>query len=215
MSIVLSILFWIAVGFGGLLPVLLLVPFDARARGVIRDARADGEARVRWGGGVVAVRWSRATGGELRVLGLCVARFSGGQQREREEKRGRANGRTQWGSGVAAWRNRRVLLCTFARLFRTLHLRGRVTGSVGLSEPTDTAAVHGLITTLRATVRQPEILVECNYLDEVVDLEGFLRAFLWPIEVVIVGLAMLARRDLRRALREMREGKRRVKEATA
>lgn len=203
MELVLTVLAWIGVVLGALLALLLLVPLDARAEGRIAEDVLDGRLRVRWGGGVVSVRLS-PEGGALYLFGLRLFRLPGERgeprpQPERKERRrrGKPRRRTLW-----YWRHRRTLLRAGLRLLRAVHPRGRLAGRIGLGDPTDDAAVHGLLAWARGRWSRLALDVECEWVEEVVELEGRVRAIIWPVELLVVLVLVRLSGDVRRALRE-------------
>jgi hypothetical protein len=202
MDVLLAVLLWLGIVLGGLLLVVLLVPVHVRAWGRVDDESADGRVRVRWGGGIVSFHASPA-GLELRVLGLRVSRLRGAgaagrrPKRKREEHEEEGGGR---GPGWA-WRHRRALLRAVSRLLAALHPRGRVSGVLGLGDPADMAALFALLSQAQQRWRRLELDVACDWTEEVIDLEGAVRAVVWPVELAIVLLVVRLRPDVRRALR--------------
>lgn len=203
MELVLAVLAWIGIVLGALLALLLLVPLDARAEGRIGEDVLDGRVRVRWGGGVVSVRLS-AQGGALYLFGIRLFRLKGDRGRPRpvrepEEPRRRDKRRRR---ALWYWRHRRTLLRAGLRLLRAVHPRGRLSGRIGLGDPTDDAAVHGLLAWARGRWPRLALDVECDWVEEVVELEGRVRAIIWPVELLVVLLVVRLSGDVRRALRE-------------
>jgi len=202
MDVLLNGLMWLGIVLGGLLLLVLLVPVHVRAWGRVDGESADGRVRVRWGGGVVAFHASPA-GLELRMLGLRVSRLRGGgsrprrpkREREEHEEDGRRRG-PRW-----AWRHRRALMRAMLRVLAALHPRGRVSGVIGLGDPGDMAALFALLSRAEERWRRLELDVACDWTEEVLDLEGTVRAFVWPVELAIVLLVVRLRPDVRRALR--------------
>ncbi|MCA9515753.1 MAG: hypothetical protein KC635_12475 [Myxococcales bacterium] len=203
---------------GALVLVVLLVPISARARGVARETELALEAVVAWGFGVLAYRWQARQGGSFHVLGIRVWR-SGAETAEakrarrekaaarkaaRAEKRA-AKGKEKKGgkrrSPGRLWRSRRALWRALLRVLGALHVRGRVEGVVGLADPDDTMWIGLALGELEARLPEGVLAVDVDYTDEVLDLAGRLRSTVWPIEAVVVLLAVWARAEVRRALR--------------
>ena len=204
MSILLAILMWIGIVVAGLVLLVLFVPVHVRAWGRVDDESADGRVRARWGGGIVSFHVSRA-GFELRVLGLRVARFraagTSAQRRKERPEREREEGRKSGRGAGWAWRNRRTFLRAGLRVLAALHPRGWVRGTIGLGDPMDMAALFALLEQGRNRWRRLELDVACDWTEEVLDLEGAVRAILWPVELGVVLLVVRLRSDVRRALR--------------
>jgi hypothetical protein len=206
MALALAVLGWVAVALGALLLLVLLVPLSLRARGGVHGETADGAIDVRWGGGVVRLTAGSGGSGRLRVFGWPVWRVGARPARAGKPRTGesRGEGASGWRRFAAAWTHRRTLWPAFRRLLGTLHLRGRVAGTVGLADPADTAALYGLLATLDRGNERLALDVDCDWMDETVELDGTVRGLLWPLHAATVGLALWARRDVRRALRAMR-----------
>ena len=85
-----------------------------------------------------------------------------------------------------------------------LHLRGRIEGTVGLADPSDTAILHGMLATVGGGGEQFAIDVDCDWMDETLELDGAVRGFVWPPQAAVVLLVLWVRRDVRRALRALR-----------
>lgn len=198
MDVLLAVLAWVGIVLGALLALLLLVPLDARAEGRLADGELDGRARVRWGGGVLSVRFG-PQGVGLYLLGLRVRQLRGephGSHREREARR-KPGRRADW-----YWRHRRTLWRAGLRLLGAAHPRGRVAGRVGLGDPADTATVHALLSWAEGRWPRLELDVACDWVEDVVELEGRVRTIVWPPELAIVLLSVRFSGDVRRALRE-------------
>jgi hypothetical protein len=205
MDLALAILAWIAVALGALLLLLLVMPVQARAEGRLRDVEADGRLKVRWGFGFLTLAAEPGRSPEIRLLGLRVSRLRPSRPRKAEPETPEPRKPERPAPSVRAfWRHRRTLWHAGRRLLRTAHLRGRVEGAVGLAEPEGTAVLHGALATARATFGQPEIDVECDWVEDLIDLRGELRSLVVPAEVLGVGMALLLRRDVRKAIRDLR-----------
>ena len=209
MSILLAVLLWIAVVLAGLLLLVLLVPLSVRAHGGVHGERAGGRLDVRWGGGVIRVTAGTEEIGRVRVLGLPLFRVGGGRRREKprperkkDERRKEKGSQRRMRLGEA-WGHRRTLWMAGRRMLGTLHLRGRIEGTVGLADPSDTAILHGLLATVGGG-RRLAVDVDCDWMDETLELDGTLRGFVWPPQAAVVLLVLWLRRDVRRALRALR-----------
>jgi len=63
------------------------------------------------------------------------------------------------------------------------------------------AALFALLSQAQDGWRRLELDVACDWTEEVLDLEGAVRAFVWPVELAVVMLVVRLRPDVRRALR--------------
>ncbi|MBI5498858.1 MAG: hypothetical protein HY907_01335 [Deltaproteobacteria bacterium] len=208
MTILVAVLFWLAVVLGGVLLLALLVPVSVRACGGVRGESANGVVDARWGGGVVRLTIGSGEEGRVRVFGLPLFRVKG-KSRAEGKRKGRNHRWTPMdtdgkGKPGAAWAHRRTLWMAMRRLLRTLHLRGRIEGTVGLDDPADTAVLYGMLATVDGGSERFVVAVDCDWVDETLELEGTVRGMLWPLQVVAVGLALWVRRDVRRAWGAMR-----------
>ncbi len=205
MAIVLALL----AGLLGLVVLVVVVPFRARATGSVHDATLAGNARFDWALGFLSldVDPRRAA---LRVASIPVARFPLGTEREREKQgprrvRRREQRREKGMPGTparirAVVAEREALQRIFARLGRTLHLRVRARGSIGTGDPADAAALAALGAALGA-IPGVELALGIDWIDEALELELELAARIWIAQLLLVAAAvLLARRD-RRALR--------------
>jgi hypothetical protein len=204
MSIVLALL----AALVGLVLLVVLLPFRARANGSVHGGAPAGEARVDWALGLLALD-VHAREAALRVAAIPVARFALGTERERKEDRRssrpraakrerrkpRAPGRIR-----AALAERDSLGRIAVRLARALHLRVRARGRIGTGDPADAAALVALEATLGA-LPGVELALGVDWVEEAFDLDLELAARIWIAELLVIAAAvLLARRD-RRALR--------------
>ncbi|MBN1773011.1 MAG: hypothetical protein JXB32_17215 [Deltaproteobacteria bacterium] len=199
MDLALAILLWVGVVLGALLALLLLVPLDARAEGRIVGGELDGRARLRWGGGFLSVRFG-PQGVALHLLGLRILRLRGGGPHEPDGEHARERRRRR--PATWYWRHRRTLWRAGVRLLRAAHPRGRLTGRVGLGDPADDAALCTVLSQAGGRWPRLELDVACDWVEEVVELEGRLSAIVWPLELAVVLLLVRFSGDVRRALRE-------------
>ena len=86
-------------------------------------------------------------------------------------------------------------------MLSTLHLTGQVKGSLGLGDPADTAWLAVLLMQLESRFERFRWAVQIDYTDEVIDLNGRIQAWLVPGQLILVGLALFLRRDVRMALK--------------
>lgn len=205
--IVVDILVALLVGLGLVLALLLVVPLSYRAVGAIADDDASGHVRVAWGWGVVALR-ADGDGLALRVLGLRVWRRSWRQVVERAARRGRREQdegeerEGKRGRGLRWFlRKRRVLARIAGRYLRALHLRGEVSGVVGLAQPDATAALYQLLAVAEQVLPDGTLAVEIDWLEEVVELDLRIKGWLSPLQLVGLTLWLLIDGDGFRALR--------------
>jgi hypothetical protein len=165
---------------------------------------------IHWAFGLLGIELRRG-GAVLRVSGLRVMRVrarAGRPGRERRRTRPQKDGEGREARKNPAARLRAAagsigrLLDMGGRLAGALHLRLQVQGRVGTADPVDTAAVAGLLRAIRA-LPGVELLVEVDWLDEVVELEAEGRARAWVPELLVVAGLLLLRRENRAAVRAL------------
>jgi len=207
-SVILSVLLWLAAVLGLLLLALLVVPLQARGEGRVLEEELDGELRVRWGFGLIGVRLSsrRPSGFTLcglRVAGLPRRSAEERQEKKREKKQERAKKQGSRSRRGLRWSlaHREGLRRVLRRALGALGLRLEVRGRLGLGDPAETALAELIAGELRR-LRAVRLELAWDYLDDVVELEARGRARLWLLEVVGIGLALLlADREVRALLR--------------
>lgn len=215
MSILLAIVTAILCALLGLLAAVVLLPFRARAAGVVHDGEPSGAVAIDWGFGLLGVRLDTRRRVGLRLLWLPVARFrirrkaAGERERKRERVRGARPERTakERKERPAVMRRLRAALAEreafqrmAARLVAALHLRLRASGRLGIGDPADTATLFGLMAALRS-LPGVELDVELDWVDEVLELELEAAGRVWIAELIVVAVALLFARPNRRALR--------------
>lgn len=200
----------------GLVVLLVLVPFRARASASVHEGAPAGRARVDWALGLLSVEIDARRRGALRVAEIPVARFALGaasgrtkkdrrRRRPREGKREREAEREKKKAGALA-RLRAVLgeRAAFqgmaARLARALHLKVRASGRVGTGDPADTAALGALAAAL-GTLPGVELALGLEWVEEALEGDLELAARIWIAELLVVAALLLLARRHRRALR--------------
>jgi hypothetical protein len=202
-EITLHILFWIGIALSSILGLLLFVPLHLRAEGSLQGLSGSGRVRARWGWFVLIFDLDSGAGARLRLFGLTLSRFKGRaseQKKKRKKEKKKENKKPAGGFGHF-WRNRRILLRLALRILSTLHPRGRLRGVVGFDDPADTAWLDLALWQLRGRWQSFEVDVSCDFTDEVLELDGDFRAWIWPVQVVLVGLLLMLSKRNRRALR--------------
>ena len=191
--------------------VVIALPFRARARGAVDDGELSGAIGIDWAFGLLGVELWRG-GHALRLAGLRVVRLRGARRgRGRDSRPARKKARDvepRKARKSAVTRLRAVtassgrLLGMAARLAGTLHLRLRGRGRLGADDPTDTAALAGLLNTARA-LPGVELEVEVDWLDEVLELTAEGLARVWIPEVLVVAGLLFLGRENRAAVRAL------------
>ena len=204
------------------IPLLLLgVPFHARVAGSVHDEDLAGAARFDWGWGLFAVTASFSRGVELRLLGLRVWRFrfarktgeqkrkakeageakkkakaaqKAGEPHEKQEKKGRLG---------APLRHRGRIIGWAVDLLRALRPRLRARGQLGLDDPADTAVLFNALAAL-AALPGVELDVDADWAGDALDLEVEAELRVWLVHLVAVALLLLAKRENRLVLKELR-----------
>jgi len=216
MSILLSILWWLFVILGSLLLALLVTPLRARVQGRLSLEGLDGRMGFDWAFGLVSVKARAGHGARLYMLGLPIhPLLLGKKQASEKKKKGKKQQQTQKihktkkssTSFGSIWQHRRSLLRALGRLLGTLHIRGQLRGRLGLEDPADTAELWGRLQAAQAlSPRGFRLDVEPGFVEEELDLEGALSAWLVPIHVAGVAIALLFTKPIRQALRGLRAG---------
>lgn len=219
MSILAAVLLWLLVGALALLLAVIAVPLHVEARGAASDERLHGRAQVRWGWWVLVLRADSASGIDARVLGLRVWRFQrrgrgavkdraakdkAVKAKEKPARREKARRPRKKRGAWRAWRSRYGLRRAIGAVLRTIPVRGRLEGTIGLSDPADTAALFGALAPLSA--RSEALVLTPDWLDTTLAIEGRLRVRVWPAHILGALLALVvtdgrARRDLMAMLR--------------
>jgi hypothetical protein len=181
-----------------LLLAVVVIPFVARGRGVLRDDEVSGVIEGTWLFGAAGFAYDSERGAALRLFGRPVWHFAMEDEEEKKQeaepedrsaeaqkkrRRSKKSAR-QWLAWLRA--HRATLLHLGGRLLGTLRLRLRLSGRLGLEDPADTAMV---VTGLRAMGGLAEwavLEVEPDFLDDEVDLEGEASARAWGLAVVWV-----------------------------
>lgn len=194
----------------GLVLLVVLLPFRARAAGSVHDGAPAGEARVDWGLGLLSGSVDARRRVALRVAGIPVARFDlrtrgerGKKDRRRRRPRGERREEKRAGTPArlrAALAEGEAFRGTAARLARALHLRARARGRVGTGDPADTAALGALVTAL-GTMPGVELAIGLEWIEEALDLDLELAARIWIAELLVAAAPLLLVRRRRRALR--------------
>ncbi len=194
----------------GLVLLVVLLPFRARASGSVHDGAPAGEARVDWGPGLLSVNVDAHRRAAVRVLRIPVVRFdlhTARERRKEDRRRRRPRGARRERKKAGAPARLRAVLAEreafqgmAARLARSLRLRVRASGRVGTGDPADTAAL-GALTAALGTLPGVELALGLDWVEEALELDLELAARIWIAELLVVAaLALLARRN-RRALR--------------
>jgi hypothetical protein len=191
------VLLWILVGLIGLILVLLLIPFHVRAAGQVDDSHWEGSLVARWAWGLVSLR-SEGSLPDLYLLGFRVYRFKKRPAKARPKPARRKRPRPGLGTLL---RHRRTAFALARRLVHALCLRLRLTGTVGLDDPADTAWLMQLLGRLNRSTPAVHVALEPDWLEERLAVQGAFSARIWPIQFALIGLGAYARRDTRLMLR--------------
>ncbi len=194
----------------GLVLLVVLLPFRARALGSMHDGAPAGEARVDWGLGLLSVNVDARRRVALRVVEIPVARFdldTTGKHRKRDPLRCRPREAKRERKKAGTLARLRAVLAegeafrgVAARLARALHLRVRASGRVGTGDPADTATLGALMPAL-GTLPGVELALGLDWVEEALELDLELAARVWIAELLVVAALLLLARRHRRALR--------------
>jgi hypothetical protein len=203
MGFLLAILY----GLLGLLLLLVLLPFRARASGAVHDGEPAGVARVDWGFGLLGFEIGTDRRVGVQVAWLPPARFALREKREKPERSPKKPKREKSEAKAGALRRFRAALAEreafrrmAARLLRALHPRLRASGRVGTGDPADAAALFALLEALR-TLPGVELELELDWVEEALELELEVGARVWIAELLAVAAVLSLERPNRRALR--------------
>jgi hypothetical protein len=126
------------------------------------------------------------------------------QEKEKEkEKKSKAKGAGKVGrsfDALSKWRHRKALLELIRRMLGTLRLSLEVEGRLGLGDPADTAITVTIIRQLDIRMSHVRLLIQPDYEQDVLDLDGGFSGRLWLIHIAFVFVAALFDRDIRRAM---------------
>lgn len=198
LSVVLSVALWLLVALVGLIALLValvvLLPLHLEARGAVGEDHLDGRIQLRWGGALVWLRADSAAGVDLRLLGLRVWRLRslGGRAKARREADAtddaagdaRPKASRRGPSARRLWAHRRGLLRLLRAVLRAMPVRGHLVGTIGLSDPADTAVVFGVLDQIAERSAAIDIDIGPDWVDETVDLDGAIGVRLWPAHVL-------------------------------
>lgn len=194
LTVLLTALLWILAALLGLALLvslaLLCVPLHVEAEGAAGEGHLDGRARLRWGLWLVALSVD-PRGLELRLLGLRVWRPPGGWPKrgpraaedDEDDEDDDPSPKRRRGRAGAAWRHRRAVLRLLGAVRRAIPIRGHLSGTIGLGDPADTAALFAALDRL-AGGRAFALDLAPDWLDETFEIDGALRVRLWPARIV-------------------------------
>jgi hypothetical protein len=198
LTALLVILGLLALGF----LLLLGLPLSVEARGALSESGASGRVQAAWAFGLVRLSLD-GQGTRLRVSGLTFrlkrrarAEDTPGSEAQGDDDSGRSLPRPL----RRLLRQPRLILDLVRSLLRALHPRARVTGRLGLGDPAAMAAVELVLAQVLPFLPRVEAAVERDWIDETIDLDGWLRAWLVPGHVAAVCLVWAARPRTIRAL---------------
>ncbi len=198
-------MFWIVLLFalGVSIALALMLPIEMRAEGTAGERALGGSVEFRWRG-LVRVRMGSELGGAVDVLGLPVIRRPGGFGRAKktpdEPKEHKASWRPRLGRFFAS--DLGVSTAMVRRALGALHPRVHVSGTVGLSDPADTATMLAVARLIdRGGPRWFALDIRDDLLEETTQLEGRATIRITLAEVVWIALVWVLRSDTRRVLR--------------
>lgn len=192
LAVVLSVLLWAGVALLGLALLLLAMPLHLEAQGAVGEDHLEGRVQARWGWLLLRLRADAVTGVDLRVLGLRVWRLRS-WKRSRDDnddddddrpdeprRRGRRGPSTR-----QIWPHRKGLARLVRAVLSAIPVRGHLFGTIGLSDPADTAMVFGIIDGIAERSHAIDVDIGPDWVDETVDLDGAIGVRLWPAHVLM------------------------------
>ncbi len=205
---ILAVLGWVSLFLLGVLALVIALPLDLQARGGV-DSEEDepryplaaaASVRAMWGWGLLSVAWGTEAGGEVRILGIRVARFQGGSDDEKKEKKKKAKKEKKKDSKYSprwAMRHRHTMLELLGRFVRALRLRLAVSGALGLGDPADTVMLVEILRLAEGQLSGADLDIDVDYLDEILVLEGVVSGRIWLAHLGGIALWELRRREVR------------------
>lgn len=210
MSIIATILWVLAALLAGVVGAVVAVPFRVRAAGLLSDDAVHGVVAGSWLFGLIRVD-AASDGVALRLLGRPVWRREPdddatkaekeaakkdkqAEKAEKEEKaKKRKHGARRSARAKLRWflDHRSTLAPLLGRAVDTFQLHLRISGTVGLDDPADTAELALVLSAVERWVPAARLDVRPDYLDEVIDVEGEVGARLWILAIVLVGVRSL------------------------
>lgn len=207
--IVVDIILWVFVALVVLVALLVLMPLHFRARGYADDDEGvDWGVRAAWAFGVVSLQ-AETAGIRLKLMGVTVHKEAWGASKDKREdktekkekkKKKKKDSKKSRGLGWAK-KNRSLLWSIVQRFVGALHLSGHIRGDVGLDRPDETAQLHQFLVALSAILPRDFLQVNVNWVEPQVSLDGALRSWVWPIQVLGIALGLFLNTRTRRALR--------------
>jgi len=203
----LGLMGWLLLALLALAALVIALPFHLQAGGAVDSEQQEARlplaamawARGSWAWGLISVGWRTDTGGEVRILGLRVARLSRDGRAEDKKKKERKKKGKKYGARWAL-RHRRTMLGLLGRLFRALRLRLAVAGALGLGDPADTAILAELLRLAQHKLPGATLEIDIDYLDELLVLEGKVIGRVWLLHLAGIALWELRRQEVRQML---------------
>ena len=209
----LALLGWLLLAVMALLLLVFVLPFHLRAVGAVDSEQeaarlplaAMAYARGSWAWGLLSIGWGTETGGEVRVLGIRVARLEDDTDGEKKDKRREKKRKKKEEKGKkygARWamRHRRTMLGLLGKVFGALRLRLHVSGVLGIGDPADTVILAELLRLAESELPGASLDIQVDYLDEVLVMDGELSGRIWLLGLAGMALWELRRREVRQML---------------
>ena len=191
----------------GLLLLLLVLPLRVHAHGMAGDEELWGSAELRWGPSLVMLRFHSDRGIHIKLLGIPVYRADSFPSRSKKKKgkkpkKEKARKKRSLRESLESFaEDRHLLFDMAARALRALHASLYIGGRMGLADPSKTALALASIRELdRRLPEAIELDLWDDYIEDTLQLEGRLKAWLVPLEAVLIALGWLIRADSRRVL---------------
>jgi hypothetical protein len=205
MTLLLSILAWLGIVLAGLLLLILFMPIKLEAVGSIKALGVSGRVCVRWAFGFLSCMAASGQRVQVRLLGFPIHSFKPGSDDEKSEekkqkKKQKKQKKAKKGLGFFV-RHRKALIGMFLRVLKAFHLRGQLSGVVGLGDPAVMAWLH--VVGLQVPLHHKGFVwdVQPDYLEEVLDLQGSGQALFWPVQFGFIFLLFFLSRRTRSVMR--------------
>ncbi len=202
MEILFTILIALVWVTGALALAVLLLPLHVRAIGEMEGFVVDGVLEALWSWGLFKVCQTPENGLECFLLGFRVYRSSG-KKKVRDERPKKA-GKDRSQMVPVFLEHRKTILGIMGKFLEAIGLRARIQGSMGLDSPDRTALLAQILSWVSPELLGVEVDIVPDYLNRAVDLEGTVRASIWPVYLLAVTAGLLFKRDTRQLLYALR-----------
>ncbi len=199
MAVLVTLLVWLFWLLLVVLAIVLLVPIRMKVRGELSNDGVDFEANGVWGFGLLRARFASQAESGLWLLGFRLrieswkpmGRTRKGLRSLKQELRGNFRLGRLWKQKQRGFFNVRAFVSV-------LNLRGALKGSIGFADPADTALLEIILRAAKGWLPRMRLSVRPVYMQECIDLMGFVGSTVWPVMVVWVMIRMFLAKQIRK-----------------